>query len=305
MLRATALGLARVGEGEMGIPTPEPTRPRPGSPPEPMQHRCGWAGTARYGPGRIPLPAESGRPRGRQLPARRPIMGRRRWERPPRPPLGQSKPRPSRLGGVHDAAPSSRPPRPCSTPGRRRLRQRRHRRHAERSCGRSSHRAGGERFGGRRDRDLDALLCQAGKEPADGVRSPTHRLGDLRSAGSFVPAQHGADLRLHWASRGGSLRAADIPHGLRSFIRCGPVAPAPTMRIVGEKGIPGQDAAMRFAFLHCLPNSKFSNLQSGGRSGLNGCKWTYARRMIGGRPPAVLANRLGPLRSGYQFERDL
>jgi hypothetical protein len=46
---------------------------------------------------------------------------------------------------------------------------------------------------------------------------------------------------------------------------------------------------MRFAFLHCLPNSKFSNLQSGGRSGLNGCKWTYARRMIGGRPPAVLA----------------
>src|SRR6202035_6033942 len=34
------------------------------------------------------------------------------------------------------------------------------------------------------DLDFDALLGKAGEEPANGVRHPTHRLSDLRSAGT-------------------------------------------------------------------------------------------------------------------------
>jgi hypothetical protein len=42
-----------------------------------------------------------------------------------------------------------------------------------------------------KDFDGDALLGQVGEEAADGVRCLAHGLGNLRSAGTFVAAQHG------------------------------------------------------------------------------------------------------------------
>jgi hypothetical protein len=117
MLRATALGLARVGEGETGIPTPEPIAA------ETWEPTGADASTAVAG--LAPLvtdPAAYGSQQGQGGPEdancrEEADNATPRWERPLRPPSGQSQPRPLRLGGVHDAAPSSRPPRPCSTPG--------------------------------------------------------------------------------------------------------------------------------------------------------------------------------------------
>jgi hypothetical protein len=95
MLRATALGLARVGEGETGIPTPEPIAA------ETWEPTGADAGTAVAGLAPLvtdtwPRTAPSRVRAARRTPiaARRPIMRRHRWERPPRLPLGQSKPRP-------------------------------------------------------------------------------------------------------------------------------------------------------------------------------------------------------------------
>jgi hypothetical protein len=39
--------------------------------------------------------------------------------------------------------------------------------------------------------ELDPLPGETSEKAADGVRSPTRRLGDLRTAGSFAPSQHG------------------------------------------------------------------------------------------------------------------
>jgi hypothetical protein len=46
------------------------------------------------------------------------------------------------------------------------------------------------------DINFDSLLGEAGEEAADGMRRPTHGLGDLRSACAPVAAQHGENLRL-------------------------------------------------------------------------------------------------------------
>ena len=114
MLRATALGLARVGEGETGTPTPEPIAAQTWETTGACRRRSGRAGTARYGLGRIRLPAGSGRPGGCQRRARTLSKRCNGTATPPRPRwsgLG-----PSRRGG-YDTAGSSRRRRPSSMPG--------------------------------------------------------------------------------------------------------------------------------------------------------------------------------------------